>query len=478
MRNEREMKRDAEIVEKIHQNSLRLLEEVGLHFDDPTALEFMSSKGIKVENDRAYFTEKQVMDAMDLAEKDFTIHARNPKYDVKMNMEDIYMTPGYGSPFIVEADGTVRPGTLDDFIKLADIVQAADEFYINGGILIQPSDVEAAISPEIMAYTTLCRSDKTFFSICGDSGQAADNIFEMLEIIFDRDITDFPCSINLVSPISPLGVPQNCSETTRECALKGQPIAVASGCMAGTTGPISLAGNISVVNAEMLGLNVYAQLVRPHTPLIYAYAGTVSDMANMSVSNASPGFNVQARYGSLLAKKYGIPCRSAGGMSDAAGFNAQAGLETGISFYASFEEKANLMMHATGSMQSFLYVSYEKFMLDIEAFSRMKYIFADMPCDEEALAFDVIKEVVDEGLTFLDTDHTAERCRLDPWTPEVSLHRNAKGNPVDELNESINKRIDVLLEANVVPELPADVRAKVDAVMKRLGMLQEDMVKI
>ena len=477
MRNEREIKRDEEIVEKIHQNSLRLLEEVGLHFDDQSALDFMASKGIKVEGSRAFFTEKQIMDALDVTTKDFTIHARNPKYDVKMNMEDLYMTPGYGSPFIVEADGTVRNGKLDDFIKLADIVQASDEFCINGGILVQPDDIDAAISAEIMAYATLCRSDKTFFSTCGD-GQVADNIFEMVEIVFGRDITDFPCTINLISPIAPLGVPQNASETVRESALKGQPLAIGPAPMAGTTGPISLAGNISVANAEVLGLNVYAQLVRPHTPLIYTYAGTVSDMSSMAVSNCCPGFNMEARYGSYMAKKYGLPCRSGGGMSDAAGFNAQAGVESGINFFEAFSEKANLMMHATGSLQSFLYVSYEKFIMDIETFTRMKYYFSDMPCDEDALAFDVIQEVIEDGESFLTTDHTAERCRIDPWTPQVSLHKNAAGNPVDELNDSIHARIDYLLENNVVPELDPDTRAKLDAVIKRIGMKEEDMARI
>ena len=82
------------------------------------------------------------------------------------------MTPGYGSPSVCEADGTVRPAVFDDFLKLSAIVQQSEEFHINGGILAQPSDIDADISAEVMVYTTLCRSDKALFSVCGGGEQA------------------------------------------------------------------------------------------------------------------------------------------------------------------------------------------------------------------------------------------------------------------------------------------------------------------
>ena len=68
-----------------------------------------------------------------------------------------------------------------------------------------------------------------------------------------------------------------------------------------------------------------------------------------------------------MAKKYGLSCRSGGGMSD-----------------------------ASGSLHYFNTVSFEKFILDIETYTRMKYYFGEMPADEEALAFDAIKEAVEE----------------------------------------------------------------------------------
>ena len=97
MTKQEEAIRDQEIVELIHKNTLRILEEIGIAFLTEESRELLRENGIKVEGTRAYFTEKQIMDALDVATKDFTVYARNEKYNVKMNTEDIYMTPAYGS---------------------------------------------------------------------------------------------------------------------------------------------------------------------------------------------------------------------------------------------------------------------------------------------------------------------------------------------------------------------------------------------
>lgn len=470
-------KRDEQIIEKIHQNTLHILEEIGMAFLSEDALETLRKGGIRVEGKRAYFTEEQVMHALDLASKDFTVYARNEAHNVHMNTENLYITPGYGSPSICEADGTVRTSTFDDFLKLCEIVQSSDAFAINGGILAQPADIAAGISAEAMVYATLCRSDKVLFSVC-DGGIQAENIMKMLRIVFGGDIEKIPCSFNLISTLSPMGITKHTLDTIDVCAKNGQPLVIAPGPMAGGTGPISLAGNTSLANAEILGTNVYAQLVHPGTPIIYGFAATVSDMRNMNVSNGCPGFLKEARYGALMAKKYGLACRSGGGMSNANGLTAQAGVESAMNLFESFSEKANLVMHATGSLHSFNTVSYEKFIMDIETIDRMRYYFSELPDDEDALAFEAIQEVVEEGSNFVTSEHTFDRCRIDPWYSTVSLHSNAHGNPNDELYASAQKRIREVLDEYKYPALPGEKRDALDVIMKDLGMKQEDIAKV
>jgi len=468
---------DALAVEQIHQNSLRLLQELGMAFHSGDALAVLRSGGVRVEGDRAYFTPGQVMRAVDTAVKDFTVRARNPRYDVRMNTEELYVTPGYGSPYVCEADGTLRTAVMEDFLKLAVIVQESDVFSINGGILAQPGDIDPAIAAETMVYATLCRSNKALFSVCDGKSQA-ENILELLRIVFGGMLPPEPVSFHLISTLSPLAIGGNALDTIGVFAPAGQCMVLAPGPMAGGTGPISPAGNVSLANAEILAANVFTQLLAPGTPVVYGFAATVSDLRDMKVSNACPGFVVESKYGALMAKKYGFACRSGGGMSDAGGLTAQAGTETAMSLFESFSQKANLVMHATGSLNSFNAVSLEKFVMDTETIDRMRFYFRDLDVDEDALAFDVIRDVVEDGESFILHEHTLEHCRQDQWISQVSLHGPAKGEPNAELYASIRRRIDKLLASYHRPPMDEGVRSALDRKMRTLGLAEAFIAQI
>ena len=128
---------DKAAIELIHRNTIRILSELGMAFHSPQALDLLRRGGVKVDGDRAYFTEKQVMDAIDIAAKSFTVFARNEANNVIIDSDRLYITPGYGSASVAELDGTVRDATFNDFLKLSAIVQESDAFQICGGILAQ-----------------------------------------------------------------------------------------------------------------------------------------------------------------------------------------------------------------------------------------------------------------------------------------------------------------------------------------------------
>ena len=466
---------EKQAIQKIHDNSLRMLSEIGIAFNDDVSLDILARGGVNVSGGRACFTESQVMDALEQAGKSFTLHARNPAYDAYIDTESIYVTPGFGSAMIADVSGAVRSSSLDDFIIISDIVMMSEVFKINGGILAQPCELPGDISAFAMVYTLLKRSDKALLGIAAN-GKTTRDIFGMLEIMF-RDFPGVPRILTMISPMSPLAIDKNAAETLRVCAEYKQPIVIAPGPMAGGTGPISLAGNISVANAEILGINVLAQMVSPGLPIIYGFAATTSDMRNMSVCNASPGFLKQARYGAMLAKQYGLPCRSGGGMSDAGGLTAQAGVESAMGLFEAFSEGANLIMHATGSLHSFNTVCYEKFILDVETIDRLLYYYQKLPVDGDSLAFEAVCEVIESGGQFMTSDHTLERCRIDPWQPQVSLHGRANGEPNAELYDSIAARIDRLLKGYRRPEPDDAKEAELDNYAARHGLTNEIIAK-
>lgn len=467
-------------VEGIHQASLKILDEIGIKFGTDEANEIFKKYGFRQENGRTYFTEEQINKALDMATKEFKVYGRDEKYFINVNTEDVNYAPGYGSPMITNTDGSVRSALFDDFLKMANLFHMEDSFKINGGILVQPSDIEAKISIPAMIYATIKRSSKVLFGIQGTEKDQED-VFKLLEITFGgkEALKNKYRYIVLSTPTSPLKMDRNALYTLFKGCEYNQPIAVCSACMPGSTAPVTLAGAVAMCNAEMLAGIVLTQLLNPGNPVMYEFASYGSNVQTGNASIGSPELIKAGRYGSLLAKKYGLACRSGGALSDAKGVTAQAGVETAMCLMHTNLYKANIVMHAAGILDSFATMSYEKLMLDFEVIDRCANYFEDIEVSDKTLAIDTIKKVAINNEIFLNQKHTVKNCRK-AYIPQVSLRSNlpAGKDPNEALYESMNKRMEKQLAAYVKPELDPVVEKQLDDYMLSIGMKPEDIEKI
>lgn len=476
------MDREKELiaVEEIHKASLKMLEEIGIKFGTDEANEVFRKHGFRQENGRTYFTEEQINKALETATKEFTIYGRDEKYFVNVNTEEVNYAPGYGSPMITNVDGSVRPALFDDFLKMANLFHMEDSFKINGGILVQPSDIEAKISIPAMVYATIKRSSKVLFGIQGTK-KDQEQVFKLLEITFGgkEALKNKYRYIVLSTPTSPLKMDREALYTLFKGCEYNQPIAVCSACMPGSTAPVTLAGAVAMCNAEILAGIVLTQLLNPGNPVMYEFASYGSNVQTGNASIGTPELIKAGRYGSLLAKKYGLACRSGGGLSDAKGVTAQAGIETAMCLMHTNLYKANIVMHAAGILDSFATMSYEKLMLDFEVIDRCANYFEDIEVSDKTLAIDTIKKVALNDEIFLNQKHTVKNCRK-AYIPQVSLRTNlpAGKDPNQALYESMNKRIEKQLAAYVKPELDPVIEKKLDDYMLSIGMKLEDIKKI
>lgn len=467
-------------VEEIHQASLKILDEIGVKFATDKVNEIFKKHGFRQENGRTYFTEEQINKYLNMATKEFTMYGRDEQYYINVNTTDINHCPGYGAPMITNADGSVRAALFDDYLKMANLFHMEKSFDVNGGILVQPSDIEAKISIPAMVYACMKRSSKVLFGIQGNKDDQK-HIFKMLEILFGgkEELRKKYRYIVLSTPTSPLKVDQNAIETLLMGCEYNQPIAVCSACMPASTAPVTLAGAVAMCNAEMLSCIVLTQLVNPGNPVIYEFACYGSNVQTGNASIGSPELIKTGRYGALLAKKYGLACRSGGGLSDAKGVTAQAGIETAMCLMHTYFYEANLSMHSAGILDSFATMSYEKLMLDFEVIDRCNNYIEDIEVSDNTLAIDTIKKVAMNNEIFLNQKHTVKNCRK-AYNPQVSLRSNlpAGKDPNKALYESMNKRIEKQLAAYVKPELDSIIEKQLDDYMLSIGMKQEDIAKI
>jgi len=207
---------------KLHNASIELIEKVGIEYKDEEILATLKENGVKIENNRAYFTEEQIMKNLAKAPSQFTLYARNSIYNMEISIESIDYTPGYGCAKIREYDGNIRDAKLDDYLKFVELVHSSDIFRINGGILVQPNDIDANVSQAIMIYSTIKKSDKCILAIPGTK-EAFGHVIDLVSTLFGgrEELAKKPRMVTLISTLSPLKVDNNALECIKlSCKYK------------------------------------------------------------------------------------------------------------------------------------------------------------------------------------------------------------------------------------------------------------------
>jgi trimethylamine--corrinoid protein Co-methyltransferase len=259
-----------------------------------------------------------------------------------------------------------------------------------------------------------------------------------------------------------------------------QPLIISPSPAAGTTGPIDLAANISLATAEALAAITIVQLIHPGTPVLFGLMCLGADLRTGSVAYGSPAFSLQARYTAALARRYRLPSRFGGTLTDAPSLSPQCGYESMLNLLSNVQNGVNLIAHGAGTMGSVAAMSYEKFIIDLEIIDMVKYYCGDLSVDEDTLNLDVIREVGPGGL-FLSSRDTLEKCRTRAWDASVGLRRSSgMGEQQERLYRRIAERQRLLLEAysKAPPAMEASLVAALDDYMLEQGVEREHLERI
>lgn len=406
----------AEEIQQIHDTSMKLLANVGIVFPYDEALEAFKKYGARVDGKTVYLEEKQVMDAIETTPQAFTIHARNPEWSVTVGDGQPVLLPGYGAPFLVDAEEGKRAPTMEDYANLVKLAHALPNQDMSGYLLVEPGDVDADTAHVRMLYQHMVHSDKAFMGSTAGSGGAEDT-FAMARIVFGGEL-DRPVTVGLINSLSPLGYSTEMLEALVAYARAGQPTIIAALMMAGSTGPITLAGVLGAQTAELLAGVALAQLLNPGTPVLLGSTSTNIDMKSGALAIGSPELSQMVAAHAQLARHYGLPCRSGGALTDASYPDAQAGFESMLGLLTTVNSGVDFVLHSAGILSSYLAFSYEKFVMDDEMCGMVRRLGQGITVEPETLAYDVVANAGPGGNYLMDM-HTVKRCRTEFWRPNL-----------------------------------------------------------
>jgi len=458
-------------IEQVHNASLQILEKIGIDFRYPPALEVLKKGGAIVDGARVFFPPRFVEEQIRKAPAEFTLFARNPKYDVVIGGNNMVFTPGYGAPFVTDLDHGRRKGTLKDFERFVKLTGASSNQDICSGMVIEPSDVPLETRYAQTLYTAMKYSDKCFMgSAMGELG-ARDSI-RMASILFgsEAQLTEKPRLISILCSLSPLKYDDRMLGALMEYAKVGQPQLISSLAIAGETGPATLAGNLALQTAEILAGIVLTQLVREGAPVIFSGSSSNAEMHSGALSIGSPEMAMNTAATAQMARYYNLPSRSGGAVCDAKVPDAQAAYESMMSLSMAQVSGVNFVLHSAGILESYNCMSYEKFIIDDEMCGIVKRIKRGYEVNEDTLGLDVIKEAGPGG-HFIDKDHTFDHFRTEFYQPQLSNRDDfdswqASGSP--QSVEAAGKKYKEILKTYETPGLPADVNRDLQKYIEKM----------
>lgn len=412
-----------EAMETLDRGWRRLMTEVGVEFLDQRALDLFAAAGQRVEENKVFLDPDFVLEQVAKAPSEFDVQARNPEHSLHIGGDAMSFAAVYGPPFVREGD-VRRDATMDDFRRFTMLAQSYDVLDSAGGVICEPNDTPLDSRHLDMTYALQTLTDKVYMGNVVSGVNAADTI-AMGSILFGgrERIEETPCSISLINCNSPLRWDDRMLEAQFEYSGAGQPVVLTPFLLMGAMSPVTIPAALVQQITEALSGIALSQLIRPGTPVIFG-----SFLSNIDMQSGSPMFGTpESGLGLLctgqIARHFGLPFRTGGGLTSSQVPDAQAGYEALMTMLPTFLAGANWVMHSAGWLEGGLVAGFEKFIVDVEILQMLQHEFRPLEIDEASLAFDAHQEV-GHGGHFLGAMHTMERFRTCFYRPLLSSSEN------------------------------------------------------
>lgn len=447
----------------------RLMSEIGVEFMDDRALELFRQAGQKVEENKVFLDPDFVLEQVAKAPAEFEVQARNPANSVIIGGDAMNFSAVYGPPFVREGE-VRRDATMDDFRRFTMLAQSYDVLDSAGGVICEPNDTPLDSRHLDMTYALQTLTDKVYMGNVVSGVNAADTIAMGAILFGGRDkIEETPCSISLINCNSPLRWDDRMLEALFEYSAAGQPVVLTPFILMGAMSPVTIPAALVQQITEALSGIALAQLIRPGTPVIFG-----SFLSNINMQSGSPTFGTpESGLGLLctgqIARHFGLPFRTGGGLTSSQVADAQAGYEALMTMLPTFLAGANWVMHSAGWLEGGLVAGFEKFIVDVELLQMLKHEFQPLEIDESSMAFDAHQEV-GHGGHFLGAMHTMERFRTCFYRPLLSSSDNyerwMRGGSIDTLGRA-TKIYQQTIEDYEQPPLDEAIRAELEEYVTR-----------
>ena len=413
----------AEAIELIESNADVILEEIGVNFlDNPRALKLWKDAGADVEGERVRIPRGLARKLCSTAPASFKQHARNPRKSVEIGGRNLVLAPVYGPPFVRDLEGNRRYATIEDFRTFVKLGYMSNWLHHSGGTVCEPTDIPVNKRHLDMLHAHASLSDKPFMGSVTERSRALDSIAVSKILFGDHFVNENTVLISLININSPLTFDAMMMDALEEYSAANQACIVSPFIVGGAMAPVTVAGTLTQVLAEVLAGIAYTQLIRVGAPVVFGAFVTSIDMNSGAPTFGTPEASQIVFGAGQLARRMNLPFRSGGGLCGSKLPDAQAAYESANTLGSSLLAGVNFMLHACGWLEGGLVSSFEKFVMDADQLGAIHKLAAGVDVGVNGQGLSAIREVGPGG-HYLGCEHTQSNFKSAFWRSDMFDHR-------------------------------------------------------
>jgi trimethylamine--corrinoid protein Co-methyltransferase len=458
---------------QIHEATLHILEHAGVKIGSPRLFEFLRDRGLPADADTRIvrFPRAVIEEGVAKTPARFEVHDRSGRPAFVLGDGVPRIAAGHNAVFWLDSDtGVTRPSTCEDVAVFSRLCQHLPHLDMIG-IPVMPQDVPNHRATLLYGVReVITNSDKpVFFS----TDQAAVNraCIELLRAAFEGDFDEQVYGISQLSPTSPLTWEEGVCEAILDTVTTGVPLAILPEPNAGVSAPFTLAGLLTVNNAEALSGLAMIQMLKPGHKVLYANSWTTTDMRTGAALVGSVETSICRIAGAQLARFYGVPCHTTAPNSDNHAPDEQNAWEKTLSTFCAVAAGNDLIVNC-GMFATGMTCSHEQLVMDEEISALSRRLARGLAVNADTIAQDLIEQIGPQGPTYLTTDHTLKWLRSDEYhVPSVTVRGpfaswQAAGAPDTTALARAQARE---LAARPVPELAAERQGHLADIIAEFG---------
>jgi len=407
-------------IKRIHETSLRILEEVGVAMHSAFVAKMLISAGAQAseKKGRVLIPREMVKAALSSAPKSVTLASRADGGDLKLPGERLYCANGGEGIYIKDMlTGAMTQPTVESvrqFAAISETLPAVDLTWNMVGAIEQPTQVKGLA--ELKAALEYSR--KHYEGGAMDAKEAK-LMIELASTLTDgeENLAKHPIFSAVQCPISPLTFEKDLIEAQVELAKAGIPIASMSAAVAGLTSPATISGTVAEVNAENLASLTVCQVAKKRSPFIYSSDSCTGDLRTGSIDYETLEAVLVRTAAGQMGRHYGLPVQVAAvSLEDTA--LSLGRVREGVPYMLPQAIVPSDLSSGFGGVDQAAGASYELLIVDAWVWDAAKEFIREFSADAATISFETIAAGALDN-SFLNKRHTATSFKK-----EFSITRN------------------------------------------------------